>query len=66
MFQCILKYVSNKCSAPDIFLENHHRLGMQNNLKVFENKQAEKPKQDSQNGLRLHMPEGDLNNNYII
>ena len=28
-------------------------------LKVFENKQAEKPKQDSQNGLRLHMPEGD-------
>ena len=39
---------------------------MQNNLKVFENKQAEKPKQDSQNGLRLHMPEGDLNNNYII
>jgi hypothetical protein len=35
-------------------------------LKVFENKQAEKPKQDSQNGLRLHMPEGDLNNNYII
>jgi hypothetical protein len=43
-----------------------NRLGMQNNLKVFENKQAEKPKQDSQNGLRLHMPEGDLNNNYII
>ena len=32
---------------------------MQNNLKVFENKQAEKPKQDSQNGLRLHMPEVD-------
>jgi hypothetical protein len=43
-----------------------NRLGMQNNLKVFENKQAEKPKQDSQNGLRLRMPEGDLNNNYII
>jgi hypothetical protein len=43
-----------------------NRLGMQNNLKVLENKQAEKPKQDSQNGLRLHMPEGDLNNNYII
>jgi hypothetical protein len=43
-----------------------NRLGMQNNLKVFENKQAEKPKQDSQNGLRLHMPEGDLNNNYNI
>jgi hypothetical protein len=36
-----------------------NRLGMQNNLKVFENKQAEKPKQDSQNGLRLHMPEVD-------
>ena len=36
-----------------------NRLGMQNNLKVFENKQAEKPKQDSQTGLRLHMPEGD-------
>jgi hypothetical protein len=43
-----------------------NRLGMQNNLKVFENKQAEKSKQDSQNGLRLHMPEGDLNNNYNI
>ena len=39
---------------------------MQNNLKVFEKKQAEKPKKDSQNRLRLHMSEINLSFNNII